>query len=149
VTAIDFSGAALDKARRLTEAEPPEVRARLTWRQQDLTEWEPEPVAADLVLIAYLHLAATDRRRVLHASVDALRQGGVLLVIGHDRTNIEHGTGGPQEPDLLYTPDDLNADLADRDDLEIELAQTRNRPVDGADRPALDVVWRARRRGSA
>src|SRR5699024_641897 len=35
--------------------------------------------------------------------------GGTLLVIGHDKDNIAHGTGGPQDPAVLYSPEMLRA----------------------------------------
>jgi SAM-dependent methyltransferase len=145
VTAIDFSRAALDKARRRTAVEPPEVQQRITWQQLDLLEWTPEPASVDLALLAYLHLMPTDRRLVLRRAAAALAPGGTLLVVGHDRDNPEHGTGGPQDPTILYTPAQLSDDLADQPDLDITVAETKSRPVDGADRPALDAVWRATR----
>jgi SAM-dependent methyltransferase len=145
VVASDFSQVALDKGQALSGHEPAEVQARLTWRHEDLVDWVPDPGEAHLVLLAYLHLRADDRQAVLHRAADALAPGGSLLVIGHARDNIALGTGGPQDPSVLYSPADLTADLADRPDLVVEVADTRKRPVEGADRPALDVVWRARR----
>ena len=31
----------------------------------------------------------------------------VLLIVGHDRTNLTDGTGGPRDPTLLYSPDEI------------------------------------------
>ncbi|MEU6239436.1 hypothetical protein ABZ885_41565, partial [Kitasatospora sp. NPDC047058] len=42
----------------------------------------------------------------------ALAPGGTLLVVGHDATNLTEGVGGPQDPRVLFTPDDVLADLA-------------------------------------
>src|SRR4051794_41771448 len=69
VTGLEFSAVALDKARTVTEAEEPEVRARIRWLEQDLTTWRPRAGEADLVVIAYLHLPAPERRRVLQHAV--------------------------------------------------------------------------------
>jgi hypothetical protein len=37
--------------------------------------------------------------------------GGTFLLVGHDTTNLTEGTGGPQDPDVLMTAEDVLADL--------------------------------------
>ena len=73
----------------------------------------------------------------------ALAPGGTLVVVGHDRTNVTDGVGGPSDPDLLYTPDEIASELRG---LEIEKAERVLRDVADADRPAIDALVRARRR---
>jgi hypothetical protein len=34
-----------------------------------------------------------------------------LLVVGHDRTNLQDGVGGPQDPGVLFTPNEVAAEL--------------------------------------
>jgi hypothetical protein len=63
-------------------------------------------------------------------------------VIGHDRTNIEHGVGGPSDPTIQYTPDEIAAELPE---LEIAKAERVYRDVADADRPAIDALVRGRR----
>lgn len=147
VTAVDFSAVALEKGGRLAARRPAAEAARLRWVQADVTTYRPEPAAADLVLVAYLHLVAADRRRVLGHAAAALAPGGILLVIGHDRTNLTAGTGGPQDPAVLFEPDEVVADLADRVDraeLRVVLAERVRRPVETADgvRHAIDALVR-------
>jgi SAM-dependent methyltransferase len=141
VTAVDFSAVALDKGRALEQrgaGGPP-----VTWSLGDATTYEaPEPV--DLALLCYLQVVPADRRLAVGRAVAALAPGGTLLVIAHDSRNLTEGAGGPQDPDVLYTAADLTADLADSG-LVIERAEEVLRPVDGADRPAIDVLLRAHR----
>ena len=106
VTASDFSQVALDKGRRL--AGDTEVR----WVRADATQWD-EPAAYDLVVVAYLQLTATERRAALRAAYASLVVGGTLLVIAHDSSNLEEGTGGPQDPGVLMTAADVLGDLDD------------------------------------
>ena len=40
-----------------------------------------------------------------------LRPGGTLLLVAHDSTNLTEGTGGPQDPAVLMTAEDVLADL--------------------------------------
>ena len=52
------------------------------------------------------------RRAAVRAAAAALAPGGTLLVIGHDSRNLTDGTGGPQDPAVLFTAADIAADLA-------------------------------------
>ncbi|MFD8706320.1 class I SAM-dependent methyltransferase [Kitasatospora sp. NPDC059648] len=113
VTGLDFSAVALERAERLTAELPDEVADRLTWRHGDVRTQEAPAVGYDLVLIAYLQLPAADRRAALHRAAEALAPGGTLLVVGHDLTNLTDGVGGPQDPAVLFTPEDVLADLAE------------------------------------
>jgi SAM-dependent methyltransferase len=134
VTAVDFSETGLDKGRRIAGDVP------VTWARADVREYPIEPGAFDVVLLAYLHLYAAERRAVLRAAAAGLAPGGVLLVIGHDTTNLTDGVGGPQEAAVLFTPDDVVADLADVPGLRVERATRVRRPV--RDSEAIDALVR-------
>ncbi len=144
VTAADFSHVALSKGRRLAESFDDDRASRIRWLDVDLTDYTPEPGRYDLVLIVYLHVVATQRHYIVGRAVAALAPGGTLLVVGHDTTNIADGVGGPQDSSVLFTPDDIVADLATSGlTLRIEKAERVLRPVEGADRPAIDALVRA------
>jgi SAM-dependent methyltransferase len=138
VTAVDFSPVALDKARRLGQARGVTV----DWVLEDLRNYEPEPGAYDLVLVAYLHLPPVERAAVLAGAAAALAPHGTLLVIGHDLANLTEGVGGPQDPAVLYTPEAIVAEL---DGLTVHRAERVRRPVDTAPAPgeAVDTLVRA------
>ncbi|MEV7773577.1 class I SAM-dependent methyltransferase [Kitasatospora sp. NPDC086791] len=112
VTGLDFSAVALERAERLTADLPDEVADRLTWRHGDARTFEGAAAGYDLVLVAYLQLPARDRRTALRRAADALAPGGTLLVVGHDLSNLTEGVGGPRDPAVLFTPEDVLADLA-------------------------------------
>jgi len=108
VTAVDFSQVALDKGARLAGD------TAVDWVRADATTWElPGPL--DLVVVAYLQLPADQRRAAHRLAVAALRPGGTFLVVAHDSTNLDEGTGGPQDPAVLMAADDVLADLAGYD----------------------------------
>ena len=98
VTGADFSRAGLAKAQRLATDRGVEV----TWVEADVVEWRPATASFDLVVVMYLHLPAEQRRRALAHAAAALAPGGVLLVVGHDTSNLVKGTGGPQDPEVLF-----------------------------------------------
>ena len=144
VTAVDFSDIGLQKARRLAEARGVEV----DWIEANLRGYQPERAAFDLVVLVYIHLPGDERRAVVRRAADAVAAGGTLLVIGHDRTNLQEGYGGPQDPTILFSPDDVTDDLAGIDELRVVRADRVMRPVMTADgeRNAIDALVRAERR---
>jgi SAM-dependent methyltransferase len=139
VTAVDFSAVGLAKAQRLASERALDLR----WVEADVLEWEPPRSSFDLVVVMYLHLPAVDRRRALQRAASALAVGGALLVVGHDSTNLAEGFGGPQDPAVLFSPDDVVSDLKS---LQIERAERARRPVgtDHGEAYAIDAVVRAR-----
>ena len=137
VTAVDFSEVAVGKARARAAREGVEI----DFRTVDLLDFEPEEHAFDLVLVLFLQLPADERRLVLGRAARALAPGATFLLVGHDLTNLAEGAGGPSDPAVLYTPDDIVAELPG---LEIEKAERVLREVDDADRPAIDTLVRAR-----
>jgi SAM-dependent methyltransferase len=135
---VDYSSVAVDKARRRAEREG--VAAEFVC--DDLLTYEPEANAFDLVVALYLHVLAEERRLVLERAAGALAPGGTFLLLGHDLTNIADGVGGPSNPSILYTPDDIAGELPG---LDIEKAERVLRDVDGEERDAIDALVRARR----
>lgn len=142
VTAVDFSAVAMDKAAALARSVDAPVD-QLQWVRADVTTYETETGAYDLVLMAYLHLPAEERKTVLTRAAAALAPGGTLLVVAHDLANLTEGVGGPQDATVLFTPQDVLADLAGAG-LQVVRAETVQRPVevDGEPRVALDVLAR-------
>jgi len=142
VTGVDFSEVGLAKARALAKARG----ARAEWVAADLLGYTPEPQGFELVLVFYLQVPPAERRPIVRAAADAVAPGGMLLLVAHDRRNLEHGHGGPRDPAVLYTAGDVVGDLEGAG-LEIERAETVRRPVQTpeGERVALDALVRARR----
>jgi SAM-dependent methyltransferase len=138
VIAVDFSSVAIEKARRRAADEDLDV----DFICSDLLEYEPDPSTYDLVLVLYLQLPGAERRIVLSRAASALAPSGTFLLVGHDLTNMTEGVGGPSDPAVLYTPEELVSELPG---LEIEKAERVFRVVADADRPAIDALVRARR----
>ncbi|HEY3088626.1 MAG TPA: class I SAM-dependent methyltransferase [Jatrophihabitantaceae bacterium] len=150
VTAVDFSGVALAKGRRAAQAAGDGRADRIDWIEADLLGYQPEPGSYDAVVIAYLQLPADERRVVIRRAATALADGGVALVVAHDTANLAGGVGGPPDPAVLYTADDVRSDLtASGIPLRIERAQQVLRPVEGEPRPAIDLLVRATRSSRA
>ena len=141
VTAVDFAEAGLERGRR--EAVERGVADAITWVAADVTTWEPSPEpeperegeasgAYHLVLIAFLHVPED----VFARAVGWLAPGGRLVVVGHALRNLTDGAGGPQDPALLHSPEQLRDKAAD---LTIErLEEVERTTADGE--TAIDIV---------
>ncbi len=135
VTGIDFSPVAIEKARTLARDVP------VTYDVADVASYEPR-VAYDLVIVFYVHLVPAETRAMFDMSARAVAPGGTLFAVGHALRNIADGVGGPQYPDILWTEELITPSLGW---LEVIELGERMRPVDGADREAVDLVLHARR----
>ncbi|MDO5627103.1 MAG: class I SAM-dependent methyltransferase [Mobilicoccus sp.] len=115
VEAVDFSAVAMERAQGLAEKAAAKSGRDLdiTWRVEDASTAEVTQSEYDAVLVSYLQLPAYQRRGVMRTAARALKPGGVLLIVAHDPTNITEGYGGPQDPEVLYSASDVEADLQD------------------------------------
>lgn len=134
MTAVDFSEVAVERGREASDT----VRFVVA----DVMEWEP-PETYDLVLIAYLHLLEDALRSVVKRVVDWLEPYGELFLIGHDRSNLVHGHGGPQMLDILW---DVPAIIGWLEGLQLVEAGVVRRPVETPDGAvyARDALIRVR-----
>ncbi len=140
VTAIDFSSVAVNRARCLAA----ERGVTVDFAVGDVLEAPLEQAAYDLVLLAYLQLPLDERASVLMRAAAAVRPGGLFLLVGHDLRNYAEGHGGPRRPDLLWTVAEIGGALSVAG-LTVERADEVLRDVEGAPRPAIDTLVRARR----
>ncbi len=122
VTGVDFSDVALAKAAELAAARGVEVE----WVVADVLDYHPEPRGFDLVALLYLQLPRDELLRAVRSAVDAVAPGGTLVVLAHDSTNLTEGHGGPKDPAVLYTADDVVPGLGN---LVVERAEAVERTV--------------------
>jgi 2-polyprenyl-3-methyl-5-hydroxy-6-metoxy-1,4-benzoquinol methylase len=140
VTAVDFSAVGLDKARRFAAAAGVTVELVCAEATQPIND------VYDLVVVLYLHLPAELRLRAYRNAAAAVAPGGTMLVVGHDTTNLTDGVGGPQDPRVLFTANDVVADL-EGTGLTVRRAEAVHRMVttDDGDRTAIDALVQAER----
>lgn len=144
VTGVDFSAGAIRKAQMLSEGRLGEGE-QVTWLAADATALDL-PVAFDLALLVYLQLPQPARGQALRRAWHSLAPGGTLLVVAHDSRNLAEGVGGPQDPTVLYTAQDVLNDIVAVDpEAVIEKCEEVMRAVPEHDRPAIDALFRARR----
>ena len=140
VTAVDISDVAAQQAREVAA----EAGVEVNFVTADLLSWEPDPAAFDLVLLSYLHVPAELRRAVHDKAIRAVAPGGVVFVIAHHFDNLDQGVGGPPDPDVLFTEDQLAGDFVDLD-VEILERVLRHVETDEISGDAIDVAMLARK----
>jgi SAM-dependent methyltransferase len=144
VTAVDFSLVGLDKGRSLQTRHQHGRDLHVDWVHADVLEYTPSPASYDLALLAYLQLVPEQRRVAVHTGFSALRVGGTFFLIAHDSTNLTEGTGGPQDPSVLLSAEDVLGDL-DGERFEVQCADRVTRMVDqpdGSQKAAYDALVR-------
>jgi cyclopropane fatty-acyl-phospholipid synthase-like methyltransferase len=115
VLTIDFSPAALEKARALAAERGVKLRTEVT----DVTTWRWPKNAFDVVVAIFIFVAAAERNAFFAKLKDALTPGGLLLIQGYRPKQLEYRTGGPPDAARMYTRDILEAGFGDMAKLDI------------------------------
>jgi len=134
MTAVDFSEVAVERGRAVSDT--------VDFVVGDVLTWEPSGTF-DLVLIAYLQLSEDLLGPVVEKASAWLEPDGEVFMIGHDRSNIEEGYGGPQVPEILWDVESIRSWLSR---LTVIEAQVVRRPIDTDEGVvfARDTLVRAR-----
>jgi SAM-dependent methyltransferase len=108
VTGVDSSAVGLAKAQRLAA----QRAVPLATVVADLSEWDLGEGRWDGVVSIWAHLPAPIRSALHPRLARALRPGGVLLLEHYHPRQLGYGTGGPSDPTMMLTLDELDAAFA-------------------------------------
>lgn len=107
ITAVDSSPVGLRKAEQLASSH----NVTISTLCADLSEYRIEPDRWDGIVSCYCHLPSAIRKP-LHRQVAAgLKHGGVFILEGYVKEQIFYGTGGPSDPDMLFSLEELTDEL--------------------------------------
>jgi cyclopropane fatty-acyl-phospholipid synthase-like methyltransferase len=102
VTGVDISQAALEKAARLAAQRNVEVQ----WIHADVREWQWDPERFDAVVCIFIQFAAPEGRERIFAGIrSTLAAGGCMVLQGYTLRQLQYNSGGPRDPEHLYTPE--------------------------------------------
>lgn len=107
VTSVDSSAVGLQKARDLANSRG----VALTTELNDLTDWVPQAGSFDALVLIFTHLPELIRQRVHRHLTRGLQAGGWMILEAFHPAQLAHASGGPKDPDMLYTPEQLSADF--------------------------------------
>ncbi|SHI99796.1 Methyltransferase domain-containing protein [Roseomonas rosea] len=99
VTAVDWSAAGLAKARALAAARGVALHTMVA----DLTRWDWPASRFDLLAWIFVHLPPEDRATVAADAVAALAPNGLLVLEAFTPAQEGRRSGGPRDPELLWS----------------------------------------------
>ncbi len=108
VTSIDVAQQGLDKAQALAKR----AGVSLQTLRADVTRHELGENRWGAIVSIFLHLPRRARASLLGRCVRALAPGGVFVFEAYGKRQVEFGTGGPPEPELLVRLEDVVEELA-------------------------------------
>lgn len=116
VTAFDISPVGVEKARRLAR----EAGVTVDYSIADINTWNWDGAQYDLVAVIFIQfLAPAERARAFEGIARAVAPGGLLVMQGYRPPQVEYGTGGPPNPENLYTEALLREAFADLEILHL------------------------------
>lgn len=122
VTAVDWSSVGLAKAERLALRRKVHVATICA----DVAETVIAPEAWSGVVAIFAHLPRTVRASLYQRVREGLRPGGVFIAESYTPKQVEYGTGGPRDPGLLPTLEELRQELAG---MQLEIAREVEREI--------------------
>jgi SAM-dependent methyltransferase len=147
VVAVDISGTALQRA--AAEAGARGLSDRIEFAQHDLSDSFPDG-AFDLISAQFLHsMIPFDRPRVLKRAADAVRPGGILLIVDHAgpppwASKLAHHHEFPSAEEVVGA---LDLDDGDWERIRVGTADRQATGPDGELGTLVDNVIVLRRRG--
>jgi len=116
VTAFDISPVGVEKARRLAR----EAGVTVDHSIGDINAWNWDSATYDLVAVIFIQfLAPAERARAFEGIARAVAPGGLLVMQGYRPRQVEYGTGGPPNPENLYTESLLREAFGDLEILHL------------------------------
>lgn len=111
VDAFDFSEEGKIKALKFAE----DSVVKINYDIKDFSEFKPDNEKYDAAAIIFIHLEEEQRRFLFEKIIDSLKPGGKIIFECFEKDQINFSSGGPKEPDLLYSLEDVVNDFIDLD----------------------------------
>jgi len=103
VLGVDGSEVGLAKARKLAKLKGVSIRTEVA----DLATYAPPANSYGSVVSISAHLPSDVRRRLYPLVMQSLKPGGIILLEAYSKSQLARNTGGPKDPDMLLTADDI------------------------------------------
>ena len=103
VDAVDFSKSAMEKALRLAK----ENNVVINYTVIDFDKYLFKKDYYDLVVMIFLHLPKEMNQIIFQGSISSLKEGGKLIIESFSKEHINKTSGGPKDPELLFSEKEL------------------------------------------
>ncbi|HEX2867249.1 MAG TPA: class I SAM-dependent methyltransferase [Ignavibacteriales bacterium] len=111
VDAFDYSQAAREKALLLAG----ENKVSINYTVLDLEDFSPKEDYYDCAGIIYMHIPEELRQKVNEKIIASLKKGGRLILEVFEKDQIGKTSGGPKDPEMLYSLEDIVNDFSQLD----------------------------------
>lgn len=107
VTAYDFSPVAKEKALQLANQKGVELTYNVC--SHDTISFEDN--SFDAIAIIYVHQPEKERKKLHQTLINKLKKGGRIILETFNKSQLNNRSGGPKDPHMLYSEDDLRNDF--------------------------------------
>ncbi len=109
VEAVDFSLEAQKKALELAKKNGVLIKYEVA----DLNEFDFGKNYFDAIISISAHTNSALRKKIFSQAKTALKEGGIFLLEGYNKSQINRNTGGPKDVDMLFAKDELEENFKD------------------------------------
>ncbi len=111
VTCFDWSEEGKRKADRLAA----EAGVKINYEVSEISGFPYHEHTYDAVGLVFVHLPEEEREELHNNVVKSLKPGGSLVFIAYDKTQLGKNSGGPKDPGLLYSLEQIVEDFIELD----------------------------------
>ncbi len=111
VNAFDFSLNARKKAIELALSRG----VSINYFVADLEFYELSEENFDVIAMIHIHFLPSTRKYVHRKMINSLKKGGFLIMEAFSKDQLRFNSGGPSNPDMLYTAEKMKEDFSDMD----------------------------------
>lgn len=120
VTSVDIAPTALARAEEFARQRHVELQTLCI----DILDWEWPQRQYDIVTSIFVHMPSTPVARLHQAMAGALKPGGLVMLEGFEKQQQFLDSGGPRDPDLLFSEQQLRENFAGCEVVHVEHCPT-------------------------
>ncbi|MED0963766.1 MULTISPECIES: class I SAM-dependent methyltransferase [Bacillus cereus group] len=103
VIAIDYSEGGLEKTKKLAVKHNVKVHTK----KVDLLADSLPANEFDAAIMVFGHFHTDNQRMILNKMIHTIKPGGLIMIEVYSKQQLNYGTGGPKDIDMLYDPIDI------------------------------------------
>ncbi|MFJ8353708.1 class I SAM-dependent methyltransferase [Bacillus paramycoides] len=103
VTAIDYSEEGLEKTKKLAEKHNVNVHTK----KVDLLADSLPANEFDTAIMVFGHFHTDNQKMIFNKMIHTIKPDGIIMIEVYSKKQLNYGTGGPKDIDMLYNPIDI------------------------------------------